>query len=318
MNISIKTWVLACTIAMTSKSFAGLSPADQIKIENSLKIYNSLNNKMIDESLAATVSHSDIGFLTTSSTSEVKLPKAKLVDGNVFIEGLKIPLRVVDLKNGKFTLNGFTVDFMDGTSVEKQITKIQKILSSKNSSSPLLINLFLPEAHAFVIAPVVKAIYLVGAVVTLGGCYFVSNFPHDHGRSIGPGCLMIAAGWPVVAAGAVVLGGAVLASNAANAAEIPTKYECDKDGGVTVYGSKNKKVKITKAGDGYKSEPPNKNADNAAYGAAAATLRATCSLAPEGISKLNTVVDENKSRTGQKSLSESLDSTGSTVGTGKR
>lgn len=90
-----------------------------------------------------------------------------------------------------------------------------------------------------------------------------------------------------------MLGGAYLVSSAANAAEVPTKYECDNGGGVTVYGSGTRKVKITKDGDKFKSEPPNTNSDGRAFSAAVATLRAACAVAPDGISRLNTTIQGN-------------------------
>lgn len=145
--MSNRLLIISMTFLFSVSSFAGLSKQDQDAAEQILQVYKLLNPSIIAKSINVASSSSDIGFLNSTFKNSTN-PKATLKGENIHIEGSKLPLKIMNLQSGKFTLDGYVLDFQSPISIEKQITKIQKILDGDHHSNWTSFYLELTLSHS--------------------------------------------------------------------------------------------------------------------------------------------------------------------------
>ena len=205
-----------------------------------------------------------------------KLPKAQVVGDEIRIEGVKSALKVVNRAEGLFSLNGQTFTIRADIDPAITLKKIQSALGETKQSQ--LSDWIIPRAEAIgPLAVTLLSIWGVGAVAGLAGCYIFSNFPHDHGRTLPPGCALVAAGWPVLVPAAALIAGAIYVASSSHAATIPAKIECAKNNEEFEIETRGgQKLSAKKVDGALRLDPPNKKLSASAEKAAIVGVQAGC------------------------------------------
>jgi hypothetical protein len=261
--------------ALPINVFAGKLPAAReatVSLDKAVAFYNASLGASEDWAAIMSIqaSPSDRKYLEKAAQDYKgqKLPQARAVGNQLFVDGLEGAVQVLNQKQGKFRYKGRDFSVTASASIEENMEEIQAALQPKASA---LSSFLIPEAHAGWPLAAGLAVYGVGAGLIYLGCgYFGASglFHHD------PACAGLAVAWPLVA----ITGGIMWAvSKVASAGELPTGVVCVDDSTVELEKEDGSKVTVRKIKGKISSEPALARKDAApAFKAGAEMLIANC------------------------------------------
>ncbi len=139
-------------------------------------IYNSVGNtQRLVSFMKIGASHQDFRFLNSlkARAGAKPLPKAFLAGHLIYFKDIEEPLKVVDLKQKIFSLNGALIDFRTNTSLELRFRQIERALYARKGFSKIWDFIF-PFAVAATNDPLklsqISGIMAVSGVVSSAHC----------------------------------------------------------------------------------------------------------------------------------------------------
>lgn len=209
-----------------------------------------------------------------------KMPHARAVGSQIFLDGLESPLQVVDLAASSFRYGNKELTLDPAATIEENMKRIMAVIEPKGSA---MANLLVPEARAS-FQLWANGFSILG--LSMLGLYSSCNW-FDHSREKGS-CGAYALSWPFVNAA----GGILAVARPGAQAELPAAINCRKqrNGSVAVelVASDGARVQVSEGSEGIRFRPRLATEDDGwAYSAAAHLLLSGCTHAPDKLAAAN-------------------------------